>query len=202
MERPSFEKIKSYEEYAKYYWYLDELKSICKSLNIEYNGGKSELNKIIQAYFDGIIIPHKAKTKYKRETENITLDSSLIECGFNFGQKFRDFFIEQTGDKNFKFTADMAATAKHVKNNHNSEFTLGNLLDIKLGKTTYIKYDNSSCEWNKFYKDFCNDIYYNQYADKMKVASKFWKLLRNSDLPKIYTREFIIANKNKIENME
>lgn len=198
MSRPNFKDIKSYDEFTKYYWYREELQSICKSLRLEYIGDKTELNKIIKSYFDGVIITHKAKKVIKCKTEDLTLETSLIDCGFTFGQKFRDYFIEVTGDKNFKFTADMVATAKAVKNNNDRAFTLNDLLDIKLGKNEYVKYDTSSCQWNKFLKDFCADENNNVYSDKLKVASKFWKILRNSDLPKVYSREFIDIYKDKI----
>lgn len=200
MNRPDFKDIKTYLEFCKYYWYREELQSICKALNLEYVGSKKELNETIQLYFDGIIVPHKSKPKIKCTTTELTLETSLIECGFTFGPRFRDFFIQITGDKNFKFTADMVATVKAVKEASDKSFTLGDLLDIKLGNKTYATYDNSSCEWNRFLKDFCADERNNAYPDKLKTASSFWKLLRNSPLPKIYTREFIESNKNKIEN--
>lgn len=198
MERPNFEDIKSYDEFAKYYWYLEELQAICKSLHLEYVGGKIELNGIIKSYFDGVIIPHKPKAAIKSKVENLTLDTSLIDCGFTFGQRFRDFYINVTGDKNFKFTADMVATAKAVKNNHDTEFTLGDLLDIKFGKKVYAVYDKSSCQWNKFLKDFCADEINNIYPDKLKTAIRYWEILRNSELPKVYSREFIESNKDRI----
>lgn len=198
MKRPNFEDIKSYDEFIKYYWYLDELKAICKKLHLEYIGGKIELNGIIRSYFDGIIIPHKPKSAIKSKVEDLTLETSLIDCGFTFAQKFREFYIQVTGDKNFKFTADMVATAKAVKNNHDAEFTLGDLLDIKRGKKVYAVYDKSSCQWNNFLKDFCADGINEVYDDKLKAASKFWKILRNSDLPKVYSSAFIENNKDKI----
>ncbi len=199
MQRPKFQDINSYEEFSKYYWYREELQAICKGLGLEYVGGKSRLNEIIRSYFDGVIIAHAPQVKSQPSTQKqLTLDTSLIECGFTFGQRFREFFISQTGDKNFKFTADMVATAKAVKENGDGSFTLGDLLDIKLGKKTYAKYDNSSCQWNKFLKDFCADEINGGYKDKLKVASKFWKLLRASDLPKVYSRQFIEQNKDRI----
>lgn len=198
MERPKFRDIKSYDEFIKYYWFLDELKAICKSLHLEYIGGKIELNNVIKQYFDGVIIPHQHKTTKKCKVESLTLETSLIECGFTFGPRFREFFAEVTGDKNFKFTSDMVASAKAVKNNNDAEFTLGDLLDIKLGKKVYAVYDKSSCQWNKFLKDFCADEINNVYPDKLKTASRFWKILRTSDLPKVYSREFIENNKDKI----
>ena len=75
IERPQFEDIKSYDEFAKYYWYLDELKAICKGLWLEYVGGKIELNNIIKSYFNGAIIPHKPKTTAKSKVNTLTLES-------------------------------------------------------------------------------------------------------------------------------
>lgn len=198
MQRPKFEDIKSYDEFIKYYWFLEELQVICKSLHLEYIGGKTELNYIIKLYFDGVIIPHKPKSVTKCKDKSLSLETSLIDCGFTFGQHFRDFYIQVTGDKNFKFTADMVATVKSVKKNNDTNFTLRDLLDIKLGKKVYTVYDKSSCQWNKFLKDFCADENNCIYADKLKTASRFWKILRDSDLPKVYSREFIENNKDKI----
>lgn len=198
MERPKFEEIKSYSEFIKYYWYLEELRKICKSLGLEYVGGKIELNQIIKAYFEGVKIPHKPKKALKPKTHELALDTGLVECGFTFGQRFRDFYIQVTGDKNFKFTADMVATVKAVKNNRDTQFTLGDLLDVKLGKKVYAVYDKSSCQWNKFLKDFCADESNGSYPDKLQAARRFWEILRNSDLPKIYTKDFIEQNKDKI----
>lgn len=36
--RPEFDKIVSFDEFNKYYWYRDELSQICKSLGLEYRG--------------------------------------------------------------------------------------------------------------------------------------------------------------------
>ena len=54
--RPEFEKISSFDEFNKYYWYRDELSQICKSLGLENRGTKQELNDIIEQYFKGILI--------------------------------------------------------------------------------------------------------------------------------------------------
>ena len=198
MNRPNFEDIQTYTEFEKYYWYLHELRTICKSHGLEYVGGKIELNNIIKAYFDGVVIPHRPKKVSKCLTDELTLDTKVIECGFTFGKRFRVFFIAQTGDKNFKFTADMVATVKAVKAQRDDSFTLRDLLDVKTGKKVYEKYDNSSCQWNKFLKDFCADEINDIYPNKLEVASKYWRILRSSDLPKIYTREFIEKYRDEI----
>ncbi len=199
MERPNFKQIQSYAEFCKYYWYREELQAICKNLGLEYVGSKIELNEIIRAYFDGVRIPHKPQVRVKPVVTELTLDTPLLACGFSFGPKFRDFYIRVTGDENFKFTADTVATAKAVKQNGDMEFTLGDLLDVKLGKRKYAEYDKSSCQWNKFLHDFCADDYTSRFADRFKAASAFWAMLRDSDLPKVYTREFILQNADNFE---
>lgn len=199
MIRPKFEDVKTYEEFEKYYWYREELQEICKNLGLEYNANKTELNKIIKSWFSGERITHLPKTTIKAREIDLALDTSLIKCGFTFGNKFREFYKNITGDKNFKFTADMVATAKAVKQNKDINFTLGDLLDIKTGKKEYEKFDSSACQWNKFFKDFCADECNNYYKDKLKTASKFWSLLRESELPKVYTKEFIEKNRENIK---
>lgn len=111
--RPSFSNIYSYQEFSKYYWYRDELINICKNLGIDYIGTKSQLNYNIEEYYKGNIIKKVKKPKNSCiVTNDITLYTKLLECGFCFSQKFREFFSNVTGIKNFKFNADMVATLK------------------------------------------------------------------------------------------
>lgn len=187
MNRPNFKEIKNYEEFSKYYWYRDELKQICKKLGISDNGTKKELNYYIEQYYNGKLIKKEKIKSYKSINSNITLESKLLECGFCFNQKFRDYFSKLTNTKNFKFNANMATTWRIVKKNNDENFTIKDMLDIYYNKKEYAKYDNSSCEWNKFLKDFCNDKRNNIFKNKMKVASIIWKEIRNSTKEKIYT---------------
>jgi hypothetical protein len=80
----------------------------------------------------------------------------------------------------------MVATAKKVKEDNDAEFTLRDMLSIYYGTKTYAKYDNSSCQWNKFLKDFCADERSSQFANKLKAASVLWKEVRTSTREKIY----------------
>ncbi len=191
MERPAFEKIKDYDEFLKYYWYREELIKICRSLGLRSTGSKIELNEVIKAYFSGEkILPGKKKTKSKKATvKELTLETGLIECGFTFGNRFRDFFSRQTGVAPFKFNVDMVATAKAVKENGDESFTLGDLLDIYYGKKTYVTYDRSALQWNKFVKDFCEDDATKTCKDRLKAAAALWKIVRESDMKKEYSQE-------------
>ena len=194
MKRPDFDDIKTFEEFSRYYWYREELQQICKSHGIDSSGLKAELNHNIEEYFKGNIIrPKKAqakKTSVKSQLP-LTLDTGLIECGFTFGPRFRDFFIEQTGIKNFKFNVDMVATVKKVKQEQDENFTLGDLLDIYYGKKTYARYDKISLQWNKFFHDFCADPATASYPDKLKTAARLWKIVRESTQEKVYKHELL-----------
>ncbi len=194
MDRPEFDDIKDYEEFSKYYWYRDELIKICKSHGLKAPSGKIELNQVIKAYFSGkMILPEKKKpVKAKKSfVRDLTLDAGLIACGFTFGNRFREFFRQQTGEENFKFNVDMVATAKAVRENGDERFTLGDLLDIYYGRTTYAVYDRSALQWNKFVKDFCEDEATKIFSERLKAAAALWKIVRESDMKKEYSHELL-----------
>ena len=199
-KRPAFDDIKSFEEFSKYYWYREELQQICKSHGIDTSGMKAELNYNIEQFFKGNIIKPKIpqkKVAAKKTQIPLTLKTGLIECGFTFGPRFREFFAEQTGITNFKFNVDMVATARKVKENHDTNFTFGDLLDIYYGKKSYAKYDKVSLQWNKFVHDFCADPATANIPDKLKTAAALWKQVRESTREKIYTHE-LLENNNGI----
>ena len=216
MTRPEFEKLTSFEEFSKYYWYREELQKICRSLGLKSDGGKIELNKVIQAYFAGEKILPEKKTaschpehvsgslkqkipkRVRDDIHNLSLQTSIIECGFTFGNRFREFFVNQTGIKKFKFNADMVATVKKVKETGDTDFTLGDLLDIYYGKKTYAKYDKSALQWNKFVKDFCADEATAVFSERLKAAAALWKIVRESDRPKVYSHELFEEYKKTI----
>ena len=148
--RPEFGKIKSFEEFNKYYWYREELSQICKSLGLEYKGTKQELNYIIEEYFKGNLIKKSSIKNKKKQVEVITLDTPLLECGFSFNAYFREYFSILTNISSFKFTADMATAWRKVKKENDLSFTIQDMLKVYYGKSDYAKYDNSACQWNPF----------------------------------------------------
>ena len=94
--RPSFEEIKTYEEFSKYYWYREELAAICKRLGICASGYKAELDERIEAYFKGKpsqTKDYRRKKNVKKTGVELSLETGLIECDFRFSQRFRDFFF-------------------------------------------------------------------------------------------------------------
>ena len=198
--RPEFDNIKDYKEFSKYYWYRDELIQICKAHGLKADGSKIELNKVVKAYFSGekILPEKKMKTTRKASVTELALDTGLLACGFTFGNRFREFFKQQTGEENFKFNVDMVATAKAVKESGDESFTLGDLLDIYYGKKKYATYDKSALQWNKFVKDFCEDEATKVFPERLKAAAALWKIVRDSDMKKEYSHELFEKYKNVI----
>ena len=144
-KRPEFQEIKSFEEFCKYYWYREELSQICKLLGLEYRSTKQELNSTIEEYFKGNLIKKLKRKKENKQVENITLDTPLLECGFSFNTKFREYFSSLTGISPFKFNADMATSWRKVKKDKDLNFTIQDMLNVYYGKSDYAKYDNSVC---------------------------------------------------------
>lgn len=196
MDRPNFDEIKSFAEFSKYYWYRDELIKICKAHGLKAPGGKIELYQVIEAYFSGDrILPEKtvrkASGKKKTTVKELTTETGLIECGFTFGPRFREFFVKQTEEEKFKFNVDMVATAKKVKETGDESFTLGDLLDVYYGKKTYATYDKSALQWNRFVHDFCADNATKVFPERLKAAAALWKIVRESDREKRYSHELL-----------
>lgn len=201
MARPDFAQIKSYAEFSRHYWYREELQQICKQLGISSSGMKTELCHNIEEYFKGNrIVGSQPKRRAKPSDSPLSLNSGLIDCGFTFGPRFRAFFAEQTGVKNFKFNVDMVATVKKVREDNDKSFTIKDLLDIYYGKKTYAKYDNSALQWNRFVKDFCADPKTAQFANKLKIAAILWSEVRNSTREKIYTPDLLTEFAEKLNS--
>ena len=200
-QRPEFDNITSYSEFSMYYWYRDELVSICKKHGLRSDGGKVELNKVIEAYFSGEMIRPVKKVVNKKNvpSSELSLNTGLLKCGFTFGNKFREFFSKQTGEERFKFNVDMVATVKAVKENGDETFTLGDLLDVYYGKKEYAKYDKSALQWNRFVKDFFADDATKVFTERLKAAAALWKIVRESKMKKEYSHELFEQYQEKIQ---
>ena len=197
--RADFINIKSFEEFNRYYWYREELSQICKSLGLEYRGTKQELNHIIEQYFKGNRIEKSVRKVNKKQAEAITLNTPLLECGFSFNQKFREYFSVVTGVDPFKFNANMATAWRKVKAENDLNFTIQDMLEVYYGESDYAKYDHSVCQWNQFLKDFTSDEFSDFYFNKLKVAAILWKEVRDSTNEKTYSRQLLDEYRYKIE---
>lgn len=200
--RVDFSDIKSFEEFNRYYWYREELSQICKSLGLEYRVTKQELNHIIEQYFNGNKIEKFIRKVNKKQGEAITLNASLLECGFSFNQKFREYFSVVTGVEPFKFNADMATAWRKVKAENDLNFTIQDMLKVYYGESDYAKYDYSVCQWNQFLKDFSSDEFSDFYFNKLKVAAILWKEVRDSTNEKIYSRQLLDEYRYKIKEYQ
>ena len=200
--RADFSNIKSFEEFNRYYWYREELSQICKSLGLEYRVTKQELNHIIEQYFSGNKIEKFIRKVNKKQAEAITLNASLLECGFSFNQKFREYFSVVTGVEPFKFNADMATAWRKVKAENDFDFTIQDMLKVYYGESDYAKYDHSVCQWNQFLKDFSSDEFSDFYFNKLKVAAILWKEVRDSTNEKIYSRQLLDDYRYKIKEYQ
>ena len=200
--RADFINIKSFEEFNRYYWYREELSQICKSLGLEYRGTKQELNHIIEQYFRGNRIEKSVRKVNKKQVEAITLNTPLLECGFSFNQKFREYFSVVTGVDPFKFNANMATAWRKVKAENDLNFTIQDMLEVYYGESDYAKYDHSVCQWNQFLKDFCSDEFSYFYSNKLKVAAILWKEVRDSTNEKIYSRQLLDEYRYKIKEYQ
>lgn len=200
--RVDFSNIKSFEEFNRYYWYREELSQICKSLGLEYRVTKQELNHIIEQYFSGNKIEKFIRKVNKKQAEAITLNASLLECGFSFNQKFREYFSVVTGVEPFKFNADMATAWRKVKAENDFDFTIQDMLKVYYGESDYAKYDHSVCQWNQFLKDFSSDEFSDFYFNKLKVAAILWKEVRDSTNEKIYSRQLLDDYRYKIKEYQ
>ena len=200
--RADFINIKSFEEFNRYYWYREELSQICKSLGLEYRGTKQELNHIIEQYFKGNIIEKSVRKVNKKQAKAITLNTPLLECGFSFNQKFREYFSVVTGIDPFKFNANMATAWRKVKAENDLNFTIQDMLEVYYCESDYAKYDHSVCQWNQFLKDFCSDEFSDFYSNKLKVAAILWKEVRDSTNEKTYSRQLLDEYRYKIEEYQ
>ncbi|MEG0365864.1 MAG: SAP domain-containing protein [Coprobacillus sp.] len=202
MSRPIFNNIKTYEEFISYYWYKEELQEICKERGLEHVGNKQELNHIIEEFYKGNMIKPQKRITVKKQDIELTLETKLLESGFAMRNEYREFFGKQVGVSNFKFTANMAAAIKKVRLTKDKEFTVKDLIDVYYGTSDYAVFDNSSCQWNRFVKEFSEDRRNDIYKQKHKVASVLWKHLRDSTDEKIYTYQLVEKYKSEIKEYE
>ena len=157
------------------------------------------MNHILEQYFKGNRIEKSVRKVNKKQAEAITLNTPLLECGFSFNQKFREYFSVATGVEPFKFNADMATAWRKVKAGNDLNFTIQDMLKVYYGESDYAKYDHSVCQWNQFLKDFCSDEFSDFYSNKLKVAAILWKEVRDSANEKIYSRQLLDEYRYKME---
>lgn len=92
----------------------------------------------------------------------------------------------------------MVATVKMVKERDDESFTLGDLLDVYYQKRTYARYDKSALQWNRFVKDSFADDSTKMFDERLKAAAVLWKVVRDSDMDKVYSRELLEKYRDRL----
>lgn len=164
-------------------------------------GVKKDLNHNIAEYFKGNIVKATPQKEQMMSSGAISLDTPLLACNFSFNTKFRTYFSNLTRVSPFKFTADMATAWRKVKADHDTSFTIQDMLNVYKGISTYAKYDSSVCEWNRFLKDFCADPINDKFKSKLKAAAILWRIVRDSDQPKMYSHTLVQDHLKQLEKL-
>jgi len=143
--RPEFDKITSFDEFNKYYWYREELSQICKSLGLEYKGTKQELNYIIEQYFKGNLIKKSSKVKKENDLSFTIQDMLKVYYGKSDYAKYdnsvcqwNQFLKDFSADENSRNYSNKLKVAsilwKEVRNSKNEKIYSKNLLTEYAGK--------------------------------------------------------------------
>ena len=207
--RPQFNRNMSNKAFSHFYWYKGELQSICSQYGLPTYGTKAELTKYIVAFLNGepaaeIKPVRKARRKVasKLTAESITLDTKLLGFGFSLNQEARTFFAHYFGVGHFTFRKVMGIKMREVEKNADASATVADL--VKISKKPQMISSNNAEEktyqWNSFVRAFRNDSISKKYYEPMKVAAIIWKIIKDSDQPKVYTRKLIVENAELIKD--
>ena len=138
----------------------------------------SKRHKVYLMYFD---------KKEKSIGEAYCL-ANIIKINFTF-------FRNSNTDKLYEYIDRLENI---MKEREDESFTLGDLLDVYYGKKIYARYDKSVLQWNKFVKDFCADDATKEFGERLKAAATLWKIVRDSDVEKIYSRELLEKYRDRL----
>lgn len=83
MNKPDFDSIKNYEEFSKYKWDRFELRNICKEHGLLFVGSEKKLNKVIEAYFNGEVIPPR-RNWYTNKVLLSYVNENALTIDFDF----------------------------------------------------------------------------------------------------------------------
>ena len=113
MNRPDFDSIKTYEEFKKYTWYRNELSEICRDHGLFFVGTEKKLNKVIEAYFNGVKIPPR-RTWYSNTTLNSFVNENGVMIPLNLFLTALAVFLLVKGIINFAEDPDEAYYALYL----------------------------------------------------------------------------------------
>ena len=73
-----FDKIKNYEEFKRYKWTWNELKEICKNHGLKFVGTEKELTRVIESYYNGVVIPPRRTWYTNKELSTFVNENALM----------------------------------------------------------------------------------------------------------------------------
>lgn len=207
--RPKFSRNMNSKIFSNFYWYKKELQNICSQYGLPTYGTKAELTKYIIAFLNGKaaaeikpIRNSRRKVASQLTSDSISLDTKLLDSGFSLNREARIFFANYFGVEHFTFRKVMGTKMREVEKNADINATVADLVKV-LKNPQLISFDNDeekTYQWNSFVRAFRKDPISKNYYSPMKVAAIIWKVIRNSDQPKIYTRTLVIENAELIKD--
>lgn len=207
--RPKFSRNMSSKTFSNFYWYKEELQNICSKYGLPTYGTKAELTKYIIAFLNGEtateikpIRKSRRKVASKLTADKITLNTKLLGSGFSLNQEARTFFANYFEVEHFAFRKVMGIKMREVEKDSDINATVADLVKA-LKYPQLISFDNDeekTYQWNSFVRAFRNDSISKKYDKPMKAAAIIWKIIKDSDQPKVYTRKLVIENAELIKN--
>lgn len=191
-----------------HYFYKTELIELCRNRKLPTYGTKAELKVYLQKFLSGIppqeIKPARTIQAIKEKNNKLTLKTRLIGEGFKFNDLSRHFFAEYYHLPKFKFKKEMAVIKRRVETEHDTMYTVQDLIE-ELNHSEFI-IDNKNSEeqtyqWNNFVRDFNKDPESKKFHSKMKVAAILWQHVRDSEGTKKFDKKLISKYYDQIKNL-
>jgi len=188
--RPVFSSELMVAEFARHYWYKEELIAICKREGIDSRGSKADLESRLINFLRTGRKKRGDLSKHRKRGGRIRLNSKIID-GFSFNAHSRDFFGKLLGISDFKFTMEMAQFVREAKSKENQKATVADLLRIyekvQMQKASGTRKLPHTLRWNRFVRDFNADSKTRHLTDRMNSAAKLWAIVRDTPGPKKYS---------------
>ena len=73
-----FDKIKNYQEFKRYKWTRTELQEICKDHGLKFVGTDKELSRVIESYYNGVVIPPRRNWYTNKELSTFVNENALM----------------------------------------------------------------------------------------------------------------------------
>ena len=82
-----FDKIKNYQEFKRYRWTRAELQEICKDHGLKFVGTEKELNRVIESYYNGVVIPPR-RNWYTNKVLSTFVNENAVMNGLTLSLMF------------------------------------------------------------------------------------------------------------------